>query len=77
MNLSSATESYAALVNTPSIQVSTLNRVTPNDTANSYLIQKLEGTQAVGGRMPQGGSFLDQPTMDMIKDWINDGAQNN
>ena len=41
------------------------------------LIQKLEGTQAVGGRMPQGGPFLDQATMDMIKEWINDGAPNN
>ena len=54
-----------------------LDRVTPNDTANSYLIQKLKGTQAVGGRMPQGGPFFDQATMDMIKEWINDGAPNN
>ena len=77
MNLSTANESFNALVNVASLQVGTLNRVTPNDTANSYLIQKLEGTQAVGGRMPQGGPFLDQATMDMIKDWINDGAPNN
>jgi hypothetical protein len=60
LNLSSATASYAALVNTPSIQVSTLNRVTPNDTANSYLIQKLEGTQAVGGRMKAARSWTSQ-----------------
>lgn len=77
MDLSSANASFNALVDVPSLQVGTLNRVTPNDTANSYLIQKLDGTQAVGGRMPQGGPFLDQATMDMIEDWINDGAPNN
>ena len=77
MDLSSANASYDALVNVVSLQVGSLNRVTPNDTANSYLIQKLEGTQAVGGRMPQGGPFLDQATIDTIKDWINDGAPNN
>jgi hypothetical protein len=77
MNLSSANASFNALVNVPSLQVGSLNRVTPNDPANSYLIQKLEGTQAVGSRMPQGGPFLDQATIDMIKEWINDGAPNN
>ena len=46
-------------------------------TNTSSLIRKLEGTQAVGGRMPQGGPFLDQAAMDTIKDWIDDGAPNN
>ena len=77
MDLSSTANSFAALVNVSSLQVNTLNRVTPGDTANSYLIQKLEGTAAGGVRMPQGGPFLDQATMDMIKQWINDGAPNN
>jgi CHRD domain/Bacterial Ig domain len=77
MNLSSASASFGALVNVPSLQVGSLNRVTPNDPQNSYLIRKLEGTQTVGVRMPQGGPFLDQATIDMIKDWINDGAPNN
>jgi len=77
MDLSSTGNSFAALVNVPSLQVDTLDRVTPRDTANSYLIQKLEGTAAVGSRMPQNGPFLDQATMDMIKQWINDDAPNN
>ncbi len=77
MNLSSANASFTALVNVASLEVGSLNRVTPNDSGNSYLVQKLEGTQAVGVRMPQGGPFLDQATIDMIKDWINDGAPNN
>jgi phage tail protein X len=77
MDLSSAASSFAALVNVPSLQVGALNRVTPGDTVNSYLIQKLEGTAAVGSRMPRGGPFLDQATMDMIEQWINDDAPNN
>ncbi|HNP36045.1 MAG TPA: CHRD domain-containing protein [Woeseiaceae bacterium] len=77
MNLSSTNASFNALVNVASLQVGSLNRVTPNDPANSYLIRKLEGTQTVGARMPQGGPFLDQATIDMIKDWISDGAPNN
>lgn len=78
MNLSSTADSFAALVNVASLQVGTLNRVTPNDPDNSYLIQKLEGTPGIGGvRMPQGGPFLDQATIDQVRQWISDGALNN
>jgi hypothetical protein len=51
--------------------------LTPGDPDNSYLVQKLEGTAAVGGRMPQGGPFLDQATIDLVRQWISDGAMNN
>lgn len=77
MNLSNANASFNALVNVASLQDGLLSRVAPNDAANSYLIRKLEGTQSVGTRMPQGGPFLDQATMDMIRQWINAGAPNN
>lgn len=77
MNLSSANDSFNALVNVASIQVGSLNRVTPGDPDNSYLIHKLEGTQASGGRMPQGGPFLSQASIDMVRQWITDGALNN
>lgn len=77
MNLSSASASFSALVNVASQQVGSLNRVTPGDPDNSYLIQKLEGTNTVGSRMPQGGPFLDQATVDEIRQWISDGALNN
>jgi hypothetical protein len=77
MDLTSTANSFAALVNVASLQVGTLNRVTPDDPDNSYLVQKLEGTAAVGGRMPQGGPFLDQATIDMVRQWIADGAMNN
>ncbi len=77
MNLSSAAASHAALVNVASLQVA-LDRVEPGDPDNSYLIRKLEGGPGISGsRMPQGGPFLDQPMVDMIRQWISDNAPNN
>ena len=75
MNLT-AGNSFTSLVNVASIQVATIDRIEPGDPDNSYLIQKLEGTAAVGTRMPQGGPFLDPATIDMIRQWITDGAAN-
>jgi hypothetical protein len=77
MNLSSAANSYSALVNVPSLQVA-LDRVEPGDPDGSYLIRKLEGEPDImGSRMPQGGPFLGQATIDEIRQWIADGAPNN
>ena len=79
MNLSSAAASHAALVGVTSLQVGTLKRVTANDSANSYIVHKLQGTNIAPGtsRMPLGGPFLDQPTIDKVKSWIDAGALNN
>jgi hypothetical protein len=77
MNLSTRASSFAALVNVASIEVPNLDRVAPGNPDNSYLIHKIEGTAAVGVRMPQGGPFLNQATIDMIRQWITDGAPNN
>lgn len=78
MNLSSAAATFAALVNVASTEQPALLRVKPNDAANSYLIHKLEGAAGItGDRMPQGGPFLDQATIDQVKAWINAGAANN
>ena len=74
LDLSSADASFANLVNVASLQVQSLNRVTPGDADQSYLVQKLEGTAASGTRMPQGGPFLDQASMDVIRQWIDGGA---
>lgn len=66
--------SYALLVNTPSTEVPALLRVNPGDPDGSYLIQKLEGTAAVGGRMPLGGPPLPAETIAVIRQWILEGA---
>lgn len=67
--------SYALLVNAPSIEVPALNRVQPGDPDASYLVQKLEGTATVGGRMPLNQPPLPPATIAIIRQWIADGAQ--
>ncbi|MBS0393070.1 MAG: hypothetical protein JSR54_00520 [Proteobacteria bacterium] len=69
-----AANSYALLVGVPSTEVPALLRVKAGDPDNSYLVQKLEGHAAVGARMPFGGPYLDQATIDVIRQWITDGA---
>lgn len=72
-----AGQSYSNLVNVRSIQVA-LYLVEPNDAENSYLIHKLDGRAGIEeDRMPVGGPFLSQADIDVIKQWINAGAQNN
>jgi hypothetical protein len=66
--------SYALLVGVPSGEVPALQRVEPGDPNNSYLIQKLEGTAAEGRRMPLNGAPLPQADIDVIRQWITDGA---
>lgn len=68
---------YSNLVNVASVQVA-LNRVTPGDAESSYLIHKLDGRAGiVGDRMPTNGPFLTTAQIDVIEQWIDDGAQNN
>jgi mono/diheme cytochrome c family protein len=71
---------YSNLVNVKSIE-STLNLVTPGHPEESYLIFKLNGTQAqVGGRganMPFNQPQLSQSKVDLIVSWITEGAPNN
>ncbi len=68
------TNSYGLLVNVASSEVPSIMRVAPNDPDNSYLVQKLEGTASVGSQMPLGGAPLEQATIDVIRQWISDGA---
>jgi uncharacterized protein (TIGR03118 family) len=73
-----AGNSFAALVGVASLEQPALRRVKAGDPDNSYLIQKLEGLAGISGsRMPLGGPFLDQATIDQIKSWIASGAPNN
>jgi hypothetical protein len=69
-----AASAYAMLVNAPSTEVPSLNRVTPGDPDASYLIQKLEGRASVGGQMPLGQPPLPQATIAVIRQWIANGA---
>jgi hypothetical protein len=70
-----ADASYAMLVNAPSVEAPSLKRVTPGNPDASYLIHKVEGTAAAGGRMPLGGPALPAETIAVIRQWIANGAQ--
>lgn len=65
---------FSNLVNVASTEVPSLLRVDPGNPNNSYLVQKLEGTAAVGARMPFGGAPLDQALIDDVREWITNGA---
>jgi hypothetical protein len=52
-----------------------LKRVLPNDAANSVLYKKVSGTTC-GSRMPTG-SALSTSDITLVRDWINQGANNN
>ena len=73
-----AANSFSLLVGVPSTEVPSLMRVKPGDPDNSYIIQKLEGHQAVGRQMPFGcpttQPCLPTTTIAFIRQWITNGA---
>ncbi len=79
MNLS-AGQAFANVVGVPSNE-SALLRVQPGFPDSSYLVHKIQGTQAtVGGtgqRMPLGRNPLSPAQIDTIRAWIAAGAANN
>jgi hypothetical protein len=76
LNLSQG-NAYNNIVNVNSVQDPTKQRVLPNDANNSYLVVKIEGRQTIGGRMPLNRSPLSNTKIQNIKNWINNGANNN
>ena len=66
--------SYGLLVDVASSEVSSTLRVAPGDPDNSYLVQKLEGTASVGAQMPLNAPPVEQASIDVIRQWIADGA---
>jgi uncharacterized protein involved in high-affinity Fe2+ transport len=72
LNLEEA-NSYAMLVGIQSSQDPGFQRVEAGDPDNSYLVQKLEGTASSGQQMAPGAP-LPQSEIDVIRQWITDGA---
>ena len=68
--------SYTQTVNRPSVEMPSLMRVLPGDPANSYLYRKITGAGITGDRMPQGGPFLTDAQIKLVRDWIRRGAPN-
>jgi len=67
---------YAQTVNHPSVEMPQLNRIAPGDFANSYLYRKITGAGITGDRMPQGGPYLTDAQIKLVRDWIRRGAPN-
>ena len=76
MNLS-AGQTFSNTVNVASREVPSLDRIEPGDPDNSYLIQKIRGTAAVGGRMPLNRTPLSDAEIQTIVTWAREGANNN
>lgn len=79
MNLS-AGQAYGNTVNVESLERAGMDRIEPGAPDDSYLVHKIQGTQAdVGGsgvRMPVGGQ-LTQAEIETIRSWIAAGAADN
>jgi hypothetical protein len=71
-----ASHSYAALVGIASTEQPSVLRVEAGDPDSSYIIRKLQGSPGISGQqMPFGGPYLPQSTIDVIRQWITNGAQ--
>lgn len=74
--------SYGMLVNVRSVEVGPDLRVNPGNPSpgrgGSYLVEKIsQDRPRIGGRMPLGRTPLPQASIQLIIDWISQGAQNN
>ena len=74
LNLSSSADTYASTIGATSTEDPRLSLVEPEQSTNSYLIRKIEGTQSVGQRMPLNQDPLPEWMISAIKRWIDAGA---
>ncbi len=75
---------YANLVNVPSTEIPTMDRVEPGDPTTSWLMHKLDGTQGgfiaqcigggCGSSMPPAQPLLSSGVRNAIRTWITNGA---
>jgi len=76
LNLS-AGEAYSNIVDIASVQMPDLFRIEPGDPDNSYLIRKVEGSGIVANRMPLNDDPLTEDQIDLLRQWVSDGAEDN
>jgi hypothetical protein len=75
-------QSYAAIVGVQAIE-SGLKKVLPYRPDSSYLFHKVQGTHLLppsngsGVRMPASGALLTRAQMNLIRNWILQGAHPN
>jgi hypothetical protein len=70
-------ESYRNLVGVKSVGAPERTRVIAGDVMNSYVIEKLtKAMPEAGVQMPQNGFPLEPDRLQLVKDWISAGAEN-
>jgi hypothetical protein len=74
LSLADADTSHANLVGVNSSGQAGAIRVVAMDPDNSYLIRKLEGAMGIAGQQMPPGQALSQGDIDVIRQWITDGA---
>ena len=74
LDLSTEGKAYGNLVGTPSVGKPGATRVIAGDSAGSYLVDKLEGAPGIAGARMPTGSVLPAADLQLVKDWIDDGA---
>lgn len=72
-----AGQSYNSLVNKISTGYAPLYRVLPNSPDISVLYLKVIGDPATGPQMPLGRSPLSSAETEIIREWIQNGAEDN
>ncbi len=74
-------QAFSSVVNVAARQLPSMCRVTPNQPDDSYLVHKVQGTHldvnGSGIQMPFGQRQLSQSDIDLIRAWIQAGAQPN
>jgi hypothetical protein len=60
-----------------SAEAPAVQRVKSGDPDASYLVHKIEGHAAQGGRMPASGPPLSRRDIELIRQWIALGAPSN
>ncbi len=72
-------KSYNNLVNVPSSEIDSLDRIEPGEPDTSYLVWKIEGdSRIVPVRMPADGPpYLEDQAIELIRKWVLQGALNN
>jgi len=71
-------QAFSNIVGVASEQRPALNRVEPGDPDASYLVRKIEGgPDVMGSRMPSGRPNLSAAQIDLVREWIADGAEDN
>ena len=71
-------QAFSNLVNVASMEQSSVLRVAPGDPENSYLLHKIRGDAGItGSQMPLGRTALSASEIELVRQWIEDGAQNN